>query len=107
MENRLIEVQDLEVGDEIMISCRSYFKYLKVLSKPVISKKKVHWHTKQPLYSNVMCSTRQDNISRTYTYGINSYVRVEKVWKLTSEDHNIKISQDFNNRQIWLVKREI
>ena len=30
MENRLIEIQDLQVGDEIMISCQSFFKYLKV-----------------------------------------------------------------------------
>ncbi len=73
MENRLIEIQDLQVGDEIMISCQSYFKYLKVLTPPTMSKTKVHWHTKQPMHSNFKCTTRQDLVAgRSYVdrYGV-------------------------------------
>jgi glutathione peroxidase-family protein len=106
MENQLIEIQDLQVGDEIMISCQSYFKYLKVLTPPALSKTKVHWSTKQPLYSNVRCTAKQNVITNTYTWNGNSYTRTTKVWGVSPEDHNMRISQDLNERQIWLVKRE-
>jgi ribosomal protein L21E len=107
MENKLIEIQDLQVGDEIMISCQSFFKYLKVLTPPTISKTKKHWKTGQPMYTNVRCSTRQDVITKTYTgYNGNTYTRTEKTWVVTPEDHNMRISQDLSGRQIWLVKRE-
>jgi hypothetical protein len=106
MENQLVTIEELEVGDEIMISCQSHFKYLKVLAKPRLSKTKVHWNTKQPMHSNVRCSTRQDVVTNTYTWNGNSYTRTTKVWRITPEDHNMTISQDLNDRQIWLVKRE-
>jgi hypothetical protein len=106
MENKLITIEDLEIGDEIMISCQAYFKYLKVLSKPMISKTKVHWNTKQPLYSNVRCSTRQDVVTTNHTWGGKSYTRTQKTWIVTPEGHNITVSQDLNHRQVWLVKRE-
>lgn len=107
MENKLIEIQDLQVGDEIMISCQSCFKYLKVLTPPAMSKTKKHWRSGQPMYANVRCSTRQDVLTKTYTgYNGNTYTRIEKVWRVTPEDHNMRISQDLQDRQIWLVKRE-
>ena len=108
MENRLIEIQDLEIGDEILISCQSFFKYLKVLVKPSVSKTKVHWHTAQPLYGNVRCSTRQDVVI-TYAYTDPSGIvhnRTSKKWIATPEDHNMKISIDLCGRPLWLVKRE-
>lgn len=107
MENRLIEIQDLEKGDEILISCQSFFKYLKVLVKPSISKTKVHWHTGKPLYGAVRCSTRRDTITHTYTTydgTQGNYDRHE--WIVSAEGHNKTISQDLSGRQIWLVKRE-
>jgi hypothetical protein len=107
MENQLIEIQDLQVGDEIMISCQSFFKYLKVLTPPALSKTRVHWSTKQPLYSNVRCTTRQDIITSNFTgYNGQTYTRTEKKWIPSAEDHNMTISQDLSGRQIWLVKRE-
>ena len=30
----IVKIEDLEVGDEIVISCQSYFKYLRILRKP-------------------------------------------------------------------------
>ena len=107
MENRLVELEDLEIGDEIMISCQSCFKYLKVLVKPTLSKTRMHWRTNVPLYSNVRCSTRQDNRTvYSYTDSVGAvHNRIEKTWIVTSEDHNKTISQDLCGRQIWLVKR--
>jgi hypothetical protein len=108
MENRLIEIQDLQVGDEIMISCQSFFKYLKVLVVPKISKTKVHWHSGKPLYGNVRCSTRQDVVI-SYSYTDSNGVvhnRTSKKWIASPENHNMIISQDLSGREIWLVKRE-
>jgi len=108
MENRLIELKDLEMGDEILISCQSFFKYLKVLVKPTLSKTKVHWHTGQPLYGNIKCSTRQNEVvTYSYTDSVGSvHNRIQKTWIVTSEEHNKIISQDLSRRQIWLVKKE-
>lgn len=107
MENTLIEIQDLQVGDEIMISCQSYFKYLRVLTPPTLSKTKTHWSTKKPMYANFRCTTRQEQVVRyTYTDRNGNIVnRMEKTWIPTAEDHNLRVSQDLNGRQILLVKR--
>lgn len=107
MENRLIEIQDLQVGDEIMLSCQSYFKYLRVLTPPTLSKTKTHWSTKQPLYANFRCTSRREEVLKySYTTPQGQVInRFEKTWIPTPEDHNIRVSQDLNGRQIWLVKR--
>lgn len=108
MENRLIEIQDLQVGDEIMISCQSYFKYLKVLTPPTLSKTKKHWKTQQPMYANFRCTTRQELVqgySYTDRYGV-VHTRMDKKWIPSPDEHNLRVSQDLNHRQIWLVKRE-
>lgn len=107
MENKLIEIKDLEIGDEILISCQSCFKYLKVLAKPKLSKTKVHWSTKQPLHGNVTCSTKQDVVTKTYTgYNNVTHSYQKKEWIVESEDHNKILSQNLSERQIWLVKRK-
>jgi hypothetical protein len=107
MENTLIKTEDLQVGDEIMISCQSYFKYLKVLTPPTFSKTKKHWKTGQPMYANVRCSTRQDVITSIHTgYNGQTYTRTEKKWIPSADGHNLRVSVDLTYRQIWLVKRE-
>ena len=108
MKNVLIKIEDLRVGDEVLIACHSHMKYLKVLDQPRLSTTKKHWSTGAPLYKSVRCSTRQEVITNTYTgYNNQVYTRTYKEWKLTPEDHNIKISQDLSdNRVIWLVRRE-
>ena len=108
MENKLIEIQDLQVGDEIMISCQSYFKYLRVLTPPTMSKTKTNWQTKKPSYANFRCTTRQEEVLKySYTNAQGQVInRMDKEWIPTPEDHNLRVSQDLNGRQIWLVKRE-
>jgi len=108
MENQLIKIEDLQVGDEIMISCQSYFKYLKVLTAPTLSKTKTHWNSKKPMYANFKCTTRRDDVI-SYSYidrDGNTVNRYSKIWIPTAEDHNIRVTKDLNVRQIWLVKRE-
>ena len=108
MENVLIKAEDLQVGDEIMISCQSYFKYLRVLTPPTMSKTRVNWHTKKPILGNFRCTTRQEEVLKySYTNSQGQVInRMDKEWIPTPEDHNLRVSQDLNSRQIWLVKRE-
>lgn len=35
MEQRLIKIDEIQVGDEIIISCHSYLKYLKIIRLPI------------------------------------------------------------------------
>jgi hypothetical protein len=106
MENRVIEIEDLQVGDEILISCQSHFKYLRVLRPLTMSKTKLHWTTQQPLYKSVKCSTKQEVVTVTHTWNGNPYTRTHKEWKVTPEDHNTTLHVDLYGKQIWLVKRE-
>jgi len=101
-----IEIKDLEVGDEILISVNSKMQYLKVLEKPRISKKRVHWRTKNPLYINVKCSTSIEGKSYSYM-GWGNQLRTYKYieYKLTDKDHNVIKKYNLNDRVLWLVRR--
>jgi predicted transcriptional regulator len=101
----LVEVKDLEIGDEIMISVNSHFRYLKVLKQPRISKK-VHWRTKVPLYTAVKCSTRIEDVNYTYNTHTGATInRTYKEYKFTDEDHNTIMNINLNNRGIFLIKK--
>lgn len=100
----LVEVKDLEVGDEILISCQSYFKYLRVLRKPTIGKK-LHWRTGNPMYKSVKCSARREEKHYHVTHRGKVYPRHELVWGFGSEDHNYNHYVDLEFRQIILVKK--
>jgi hypothetical protein len=107
MENVLINAEDLQVGDEIMISCQSYFKYLKVLTPPLMHKTKKNWRTKQPVLSNFKCTTRQEEVL-SYSYTDSAGVvhnRMQKEWIVSADGHNLRVSVDLSYRQVWLVKR--
>jgi hypothetical protein len=107
MENREVKIEELEVGDEILVAAGgAIFKYLRVLRKPNIGKK-LHWHNKTPLYSNVKCSTRQEIVTKLYTNysGVQSTYE-QKEWVATPDDHNINVSIDLQFRSMWLIKRE-
>lgn len=94
---REVKVEELEIGDEIVIACQAYFKYLRVLVKPKIGPN-VHWHSKKPLYKSVKCSSRRDTTTLS-----NGYERKE--WIFTPEDHNTVQYVDLEFRQVLLVNR--
>ena len=101
----LVEVKDLNVGDEILISANAQFRYLRLLKQPKIGKR-VHWRTKAPLYSAVKCSTRMDNIDHTWTnHHGNQITRTYKEHIFTDKDHNFELSVDLNHRGIFLIKK--
>ncbi len=103
--NMLIEVENLEIGDEILVGANSQMKYLKVLRKPATGKK-IHWRTKQPLYKTVLCSTHKHEMSYTNTYNNHTRTWTRNEFVCKAEDHNTNIYQNLNDRVIWLIKRE-
>lgn len=112
MENRLISIEELEIGDEIL-TLTQQGKYLKVMEIPRKSKKGYTWRTGVDRYINVKCKvnvdikqrqgTRWDSTlakSVPYTYNLKSY-RIEA----PKEDSPIE-KFDLNFKDIWLIKRE-
>lgn len=103
--NKLIEINELEVGDEIIISGNSNLKYMKVLIKPEISATKTHWRTKLPMYKSVRASLRQDEVLEKNWNGVEYSVK-RYIFEQDISKHNKKISIDLSDRDIFLVKRK-
>ena len=95
-ELKLIKVNELEIGDEIIISSYSKLKYLKVLKLPKL--KTSRWGD---YYTNVKCSIKQKHCVSKWGKNININIFEQDVTQ-----HNSVIYQDLNNRDILLVKRE-
>lgn len=102
---RIVEIEDLEVGDEIAIACQANFKYLRILRKPVPNGK-TQWRSTKPAFKTVKCSTRRVERSYVYTSWTGSqYNRTDKVFEFTPDDHNINQYINLNDRQILLIKK--
>ena len=95
-ELKLIKVDELEIGDEIIISSYSKLKYLKVLKLPKL--KTSRWGD---YYTNVKCSIKQKHCVSKWGKNININIFEQDV-----AQHNSIIYQNLNNRDILLVKRE-
>ena len=95
-ELKLINVSELEIGDEIIISSYSNLKYLKVVKLPKL--KTSRWGD---YYTNVKCSIKQKHCVSKWGKNININIFEQDVTQ-----HNSVIYQDLNNRDILLVKRE-
>lgn len=94
----LIELKDLEVGDEILISCQSFFKYLRILKKPVLGT--------SGYYKSIKCSSARTSVGRQWTTH-NGDVRTYYIhkWELTPDNHNVTQYLHLNDRQLLLVKK--
>ncbi len=102
---KLVEIEELEVGDEIIISCQSHFKYLRILRKPMVGTK-THWNTGVPLYKSVKCSTIRTSKARQYTdYNGNVTTYYSHEWGWGPDNHNYNQHIDLTDRQIVLVKQ--
>lgn len=89
MENRLIQVSEVEVGDEIIISAHSDLKYLKVLTVP----KKVD-------------STTFKVSLRRNQRGTGNWSWLVNCFEQDLTKHNDVMYQNLGSRDIFLVKRE-
>jgi len=114
--NKLIKVEELQEGDEIIVSGLD-LKYLKVLKSASISDKKCWIRSINPLtgkfkwlkegkkYKAVRCSIRQDKIPYLTNSGVTKTYK-ETVFEQDITKHNHKISIDLTGKNIFLVKRE-
>jgi hypothetical protein len=112
MENQLIKIEELEIGDEILTLTQQP-KYLKLVEVPRKSKVVHKWRPLDERYISVKCrvnvTIRQgqgqkwDSVLRQsvpYTYDIKSY-------KIEAPEEDSPVEKfDLNFKQIWLVKRE-
>jgi len=115
---KLVKIEELSPGDEIIISGNSNLKYLKVLSKPTLGNRDLcqlvidettnsgwNWKVVGKKYKAVRCSIRQDEISYRNRSGFNRIYK-KYVFETDVSKHNKRISVDLNSRDIYLVKRE-
>jgi len=102
---QLIGIEDLDAGDEILISCQSCFKYLRLLRKPAIGPHK-HWRTGKPTYKSVKCSTSRVTKTYSHVYNGKTHVREYKDWGFGPDDHNHDHYVNLNDRQIILVRKK-
>ena len=99
--NRIIKIEELEVGDEIIVPSNGKLRYWKLLRKPTINPKTGRQRA-------VKCSTNLTREVRTFnspsrgpqTYNVDSYI-------CTPDNHNFEKSVDLRWRDLWLVKRAI
>ena len=98
--NKLVKIEELQEGDEIIISGHSSLKYMKVLKKPVISKIKKNWITNLPEFAAVRCSIRQDRVQSTYheDHFYKNYIFEQDISK-----HNHKSCPSGNNCHTKIV----
>ena len=112
MENQLINIEELEIGDEILTLTQQP-KYLKLVEVPRKSKVVHKWRPGIDRYISVKCrvnvaitqrqGTKWDSVLRQsvpYTYDVKSY-------KIDAPEEDSPVEKfDLNFKQIWLVKRE-
>ena len=90
MNQRLIKsLDEIQVGDEIIISAYSALKYLKVVRLP---KKKDSTRFKVSL-------KRMQRGNGNWSWTVNMFEQ-------KTEEHNTFVYQDLSNRDVFLVKRE-
>lgn len=109
MENQLIKIEDLQIGDEILTLTQQP-KYLNVMEVPRKSKTGYTWRPGVDRYISVRCKVNVDITQRQgtkwkdgkifpYTYDIKRY-------KIEAPEEDSPIEKfDLNFKEIWLVKR--
>lgn len=97
-----VSIEQLEVGDEIIISSYSQLKYLRILKKPEKSKTKKHWKTEEFVWRDVKCAINKKKVEHPYNSEIEYYR-----YDCDPEDLNTTIYKDLTGRDIWLVKKGI
>lgn len=84
----IIGIEDIKIGDEILVPCQVDFKRLKVERLP--SK------NKDGGWKKVKCAVRNDSIGSPGYWA---------TYNCLSDDYNDSIYMDLHYRRIWLIKR--
>lgn len=98
--NRIITIEELKKGDEIIVAAGSSLRYFKVIRPP----KK----TKKGGWGSAYCSTHMTEEVRTWYAGKpHEYNTVIRHYICTPDEHQCELRvTGLAHRSIWLVKRE-
>ena len=100
-----INIEDLRVGDEIIIPSQSNLKYVKILSELKETSSTRYGSTKF-IFKAVRCSIKTDKLVIPATKYHTQRIRNKYQFETNSSEHNARISLNLNYTDIWLVKRE-
>lgn len=101
----LIDVKDLQVGDEIIVPINSKFAYAQVERQPMVRTKLKSWHDpNKTYYKSVKCKVHVEEKVYTSTYGQRIHTWTKKEF-ICDGQFNISKNIDLNYRSIWLIKR--
>lgn len=97
-ENRIVNCEELRIGDEIIVPSNSYLRYYRVLREPRLTAKK---------RTAVRCSTnmKREEVIRGQGTRWERKIIIKRLM-CTPKDHNIEMNlYDLNYRTLWLVRR--
>jgi len=98
--NRIIKIEELEVGDEIIAAAGGNLRYYRIVRLPKINPKTGRW-------SGVRCSLKIEEEERILWAGTkHKQLRIYTTHFCTPDDHNAeKMIYGLNHRDMWLVER--
>ena len=109
--NRIIKIDELEVGDEFITTSNGQFRYYRVLRKPKLTHKVSRYSNGALVdkWSGTKCSTRIEEYEQIHSKGTQYERNVIKTRYLcTPDDHNEELSvYGISYKAMWLVKRDI
>jgi hypothetical protein len=108
--NRLIKIEELEIGDEIITPSGGQLRYYRVLRKPKFTQKPNKYSNGQLVdkWSGTRCSFKADITVDRICIGTRwERDKTYTIYHCTPEDHNVeKMIYGLNYREMWLVKRK-
>jgi hypothetical protein len=102
MENQEIKIEDLRVGDEVLIGSSMGLTRVKIL-RPLKKAKKPDWYGNIP-YSSVKCAVNET--IQKYTIPRSNYIYTKKFCNISDDaEYNKEKHINFNYKNIYLLKR--
>lgn len=86
-----IKIEELQVGDEVLICCQTTFKRLRIKVAPS-KNKDGHW-------KKVKCDIRNENVGNTNGYWA--------AYNFKNTDYNDVFNADLTYRDMWLINRKM
>ena len=102
---KLVKVEDLNVGDNIIVSSNTKLKFMTVLKKPVIGTPR-RWRPNDVNWKSVKCSTKVKITVLTYGSGTYTRTRNLKEYVPTFEDHDVNMYANLNYKNILLIEKD-
>lgn len=101
-----VKVEDLKIGDELLIPMNRQLAGITVLREPKLSKtRKCWWDRSKYVYVSTLCSCTITKFSRKYPNS--TYIWNGEKYETTFDTANLDKRFDLNSKDIWLVRRQI